>query len=188
VDSRRSSSTRRGASLLEALVAILVLTFTFLFWGSGMIVASDAQNKASNHTQAIEMANFMLEEMRGDSNFWSGGEMTGGAAPCTGTAAGNCWRTALNKAPDGSLLPPYDDNTSTPDFSPTNTHPGYCGITAGCLPLVSYRYLWRADIHAAGTSDADQNMADLTVYVIVNVAGRQEIYKVTASRRNPVND
>jgi type II secretory pathway pseudopilin PulG len=61
----------RGFSLLESLIAIVLLVFVFLAWSSGMIVTSQAQSKAAVHTQTIETANERLEMIRRDALFWS---------------------------------------------------------------------------------------------------------------------
>lgn len=179
----------RAQTIIEALVAIVVLTIAFLAFSQGMIVATQAGNKASNHTQAIEMANFLLEWMRNDPAFWTNAEMTGGAGICptgSSTTPGNCWTTNVTNAPDKSALPPYSDDMSKP-ITMTNSHPGFCGFASGCNPVVPYRFLWRADVHGAGQANPpyDGNLADLTVEVIVNVSGRQEIYKVSGVAHNP---
>ncbi len=81
---------QRGFSLIEALLATVILLLLFLAWGSGMIIATDGENKAATHTQAIATANEILEWMRRDPGFWnSPGEYVAGSCP-------HCWPATYN--------------------------------------------------------------------------------------------
>ncbi len=84
----RSPRPQRGFSIVEALLAILILVAAFLGWSSVMIIATDAENKAATHTQAIAAANEILEWMRRDPGFW-GTEYVSGSCP-------HCWPTVYN--------------------------------------------------------------------------------------------
>jgi type II secretory pathway pseudopilin PulG len=73
-----------GFSLVEAMLAAAIVVTLFLAWGSAMIVATDGENKAGTHSQAIATANQILEYMRRDPAFWSVAEFSG--PPCS-----HCW-------------------------------------------------------------------------------------------------
>jgi prepilin-type N-terminal cleavage/methylation domain-containing protein len=88
---RVSRRLERGFSLLESLCAIVILAIAFLAWSGGMIIATDGENKAATHTQAISAANQILEYMRRDPSFWSSSEFSAGSCP-------HCWPTAYNDA------------------------------------------------------------------------------------------
>ncbi len=152
-------------TLLEVLIATVVLMIGYLGWISTMLVATQAQNKSSEHAQAIAIADYLVETMRRDPYFWQSSELT---ASCT---SGNCWNTNINPNPCNKTvkLPPYNDT-----FNIASAHRGFCAGNA------SYTYLWRADPHGAGTAFLDTNLADLTVWVIITIDGRQDVYKVVS--------
>jgi len=172
----------RAFSLVEALIAVTVLTIAFLYWSQTMIAATQGQNKSANHTRAIQAANYLLEQMRRDNQFW-GSEWAGSG--CT-TVTPACWQTmdVTNKDDCNNVYPPYKDTYS---IAFASWHTGCInGITQnvqGTTLTVPFRYLWRADPHGAWNGAADTNMADLTVWVYITIDGRTEIYKVTGMNR-----
>ena len=80
---------RRGFSVIEALLASAVLLLLFLAWSSGMVIATQGENKAATHTQAISVANQILEWVRRDPGFWAAPEYVSGKCP-------KCWPTTYN--------------------------------------------------------------------------------------------
>ncbi len=163
---------QRGFSLIEALVATVIILMAFLVFGSGMITASQAENSAATHTQQIAVANYLLEEMRRDPNFWTPVSSPGGEWSGKGCTAGDCWTQISNNDKCGNPEPPYQDQSNA------TPHTGLCNSQFG-----TYTFLWRADPHGAGTPGVDPMVADLTVWVFTNVSGRQSTYKVTGLYR-----
>jgi prepilin-type N-terminal cleavage/methylation domain-containing protein len=175
----------RGFSLIEALVAVVILALTFLFAVSGMIVATQSQNKTANHVRVIEAGNYLLEQMRRDSFFWSTtpqnpAEWRG--TTCT-TVVPACWigMSASNVDDCNAVYPAYNDTY-------TANHAGWhnaCinGITQNTAVPLAVKYLWRADPHGAWSGSPDVNMADLTIWVYAVEDGREETYKVTGLNR-----
>jgi len=155
----RRHGRQRAFSLIEALVAIVVLTIAFLAWSQGMILATQAENKSANHTTAIAIANYQLELMRRDGSFWN---------ECSGT--GTCWDKNPPNDIFGNPLPPYNDDLSNP--SPANAHP------ASHPQYGNYSFLWKA----VDRTD-DPNLATITVYIFLVTDGRQETYKTTGTVR-----
>jgi len=168
----------RAFSLIEALIAVVVLMIAFLAFSSGMIIATQGQNKAAVHTRAIEAANYLLEQMRRDTNFWSAAE--GYSGSCT---SGGCWTAPSGFTDDCSnAYPAYHDTFNT---NYATWHTGCVnGITQSTLNPISFKYLWRADVHGTWNSTTDNSMADLTVWVYANIDGREETYKVTGMARS----
>ncbi|MBC5824549.1 MAG: prepilin-type N-terminal cleavage/methylation domain-containing protein [Candidatus Eremiobacteraeota bacterium] len=168
---------QRGFSLIETMIAMVVLMIGFLFWGTGMITATQAQNKAQEHTQAIAIADHLLEVMRRDPFFWD----AGGGAEWLGVncVAANCW-TGSSGLPDecGTAYPAYNGV-----FGTTTPYTGCDKTMSGNSAYPPYTYLWRADFHNAWTGTPDVQAADLTVWVFLKVGGRQETYKVTSLNR-----
>jgi len=158
----RSRGRQRAFSLIEALVAIVVLTIAFLAWSQGMILATQAENKSANHTTAIAVANYQLELMRRDGNFWQ---------ECSSSPP--CWDKNPPNDPFGNALPPYNDDLSNP--SPANAHP------ASHPQYGNYSFLWRADDRTD-----DSNLVTITVYVFLVTDGRQETYKTTGTVRQAI--
>src|SRR5690242_15538894 len=62
---------QRGGMLLEAMCAVVILTIAFLAWAGSMMGASQGQYHAAKHTESIEIANYYLEQMRRDPQFWT---------------------------------------------------------------------------------------------------------------------
>ena len=84
----------RAFSLVEALIAVTVLTIAFLYWSQTMIAATQGQNKSANHTRAIQAANYLLEQMRRDNQFW-GSEWAGSG--CTTVTPASAWTNSLTR-------------------------------------------------------------------------------------------
>ena len=59
---RRSQGTRgtRGTTLVEVLVAVFLMTLIFIFITAELIQSSQAENLASNHSETIAAANYLL--------------------------------------------------------------------------------------------------------------------------------
>jgi prepilin-type N-terminal cleavage/methylation domain-containing protein len=152
----------RGLTLLEVMAAMVVLAGSVLYFGQGMIVASQSENKGANHTLAISIANYQLELMRKDPYFWTDEYDTA----CT------CWDIAKNTDAFGNALPAMNDNLAT--ASPATAHP------ASTPQYGAYKYVWRADQRTD-----DVNLADLTVIVYVSTGSRLDVYKVTGLNRSP---
>ena len=155
-------------------MAIIVLTLSFLGWASGMITATQAQNKAQEHTLAIAIADRLMERMRRDPFFWTdtGAQAEWSGASCT---SGDCWTSNVNVDPCGNAEPPYNDV-----FGTTAPHDG-CRPAGNADP--PFQYLWRADPHAAWQGAADTNAADISVWVFITVDGRKETYHVVGLMR-----
>jgi type II secretory pathway pseudopilin PulG len=131
--------------MIEALLAITILVALFLSWGTAMIIASDSENKAGNHTQVVATANQILEWVRRDPNFWlstshPNGEYDSAACP-------HCWTS-------------YDDTIGV-------TSPRSCST----VPQVQWSgpkctFNWIAVEDPAVTSDPKAStLADITVVV-----------------------
>jgi len=123
-----SSRAQRGFSLLEALIAIVILMIAFLVWSSAMITATDGENKAGNHTEAIGAANEVLESIRRDPNFWSS-EYNAGSCP-------QCWAV-------------YNDTFGTSPLRSCQSIPNPQGMPANC------NFNWRATRDASSVDLAD---------------------------------
>jgi type II secretory pathway pseudopilin PulG len=172
----------RGGMLIEAMVAVIVLTIAFLAWAGSMMGASQGQYHAAKHTQSIEIANYLLEQQRRDSFFWGPTEYT----PSCGTAA--CWTKNVSGATDFCNVPWPAYNDAGSDSGPW--HPGcqYLADPSGIQPQINqpYQYQWRADVHGFGLASQDTLTADITVWVRTQTLhGGWDTYKVTAIRWEP---
>src|ERR1700730_2177153 len=154
---------QRGGMLLEAMVAVVILTIAFLAWAGSMMGASQGQYHAQKHTESIEIANYMLEQMRRDP-FIFGQEFLG-PTNCVGN---NCWQAANPGQPDACNVN-YPAYTDAGPYSGGSWHPGCTNLTleSGASINEPYNFQWRADIHCkggcAGGGTEDDNAADLTV-------------------------
>ena len=176
----------RGGMLLEALVAVVILTIAFLAWSGSMMGASQGQYHAAKHTESIEIANYYLEQIRRDPQFWSSAEWAG--AGCTQT---NCWSQPNPPEPDpcGTPYPAYAD--AGPQNGGT-WHQGCQNLTmeSGGTINEPYSFQWRADIHCkggcSGGAAQDNNTADITVWVQTQeLHGGLDVYKVTGLKKAP---
>src|ERR1022692_227723 len=66
-------ATRRGVSLIEVLVALVLLVVIFVFVAENMIATSWGESKASQRTQNISASNYLFAVMHGDPNLWAKG-------------------------------------------------------------------------------------------------------------------
>ncbi len=181
------SRAQRGGMLLEAMVAVVILTIAFLAWSGSMMGASQGQYHAAKHTESIEIANYYLEQMRRDPQFWSP-EWQG--AGCTQT---NCWGTPSPSEPDPCNTP-YPAYADAGPQNGGSWHQGCQNLTMETGGTINepYSYQWRADIHckggtgANGTCTEDDNAADLTVWVETQTLhGGWDTYKVTGLKKKP---
>ena len=62
----------RGMTMIEVLVAIVLLVLVFIFVAENMIASSWAESKSAQRSQDISAANYFMAVMEGDSNLWSG--------------------------------------------------------------------------------------------------------------------
>jgi hypothetical protein len=157
---------QRGSSLIEVLIATVVLTLAFLFISGDMIASTNAENESANHGYDISVGDYLLGVMRTDGNFWS--EQAGGvwsSPPPFNDPCGNPW-------------PPYDDSYSAP------TGHTLSGCSSGPFANLAghgnYQYMWRAQ------EQSDPKAADLSVWVQANQLGSNsgpEIYEVDQLRR-----
>ena len=158
---------QRGGSLIEVLVATVVLTLAFLFVSGDMIASTQAEKQAANRGIAISMANYFIDTMRDDGNFWN--EQTSGTwstAHSGNDACGNAW-------------PTYTDDPATPTWHAVPTCVG--GPFANVSAHGTYQYMWQAK------EQTDTNAADLTVWiqsVSVSGGGTPEVFEIHQLNRN----
>jgi Tfp pilus assembly protein PilE len=179
-----SGKRRRGGMLLETMVAVVVLTIGFLAWSGSMMGATQGQYHAQKHTESIEIANYLLEQMRRDPAFWSSEFLWPNSCTQNGSQT-NCWGT--NAATDACAVtwPAYSD------AGPSNGgtwHAGCQNLTweTGASINEPYTFQWRADIHGKGTAAEDDYAADLTVWVETQTLhGGWDTYEVTGLVREP---
>lgn len=161
---RAGSSRLRGDSLIEVLIAIALLVFVFLVWCSAAITAYQGENTAAENTLALTSANYLVEEIRRDANFWAEPD-------------GKTWTSNGQLNPCGALvqLPAYADAGP-----PTGAwHDGL-----NCARPIDnnfYQYQWRADPKAGLAGQA----AIITVWVKTGIQGRIEVYKVVTEAKKP---
>jgi type II secretory pathway pseudopilin PulG len=179
-----SSSRRvRAMSMLEIVISMAILTMAVMLFGSGMIVATRAESKAAEHTQAIMIGNYLLEQVRRDQSFWDSSG-TGDYDPsCPG---GDCWHamSPSNQDNAGNVLPPYDDNMSTPP-SGSNWHAGFVPAGAPALVLPPYHYVWRADPIDRTKFTGSNAVAAITIQLYVDQEGTQDVYVTKGMNRAP---
>ena len=173
--------TSTGLSMLEVVIAMAILTMAVLLFGSGMIAATRAEDKAAQHTQAIMIGNYLLEQVRRDPTFW---DITSGeynpACP-----SGNCWNVQApsNQDSTGNLLPPYDDSLATAP-SPATWHTGFVPLGASTLVLPNYHYIWRADpIDNKIFGGLTKGVAAITVELYIDENGTQDVYVAKGMNR-----
>src|ERR1700694_2612254 len=106
---QKPPNRQRGTSLIEVLVATVVLTLAFLFVSGDMIASTQAEKTAAQRGISISMANYFIDQMRQDSSFWSatspgpGGEWDG--TNWTGAPPGS--------DPCGGAWPAYNDSLAS---------------------------------------------------------------------------
>ncbi|HEY7993230.1 MAG TPA: hypothetical protein VID24_03435 [Candidatus Eremiobacteraceae bacterium] len=168
-------------------MAIVILTIGFLAWSGAMMGATQGQYAAAKHTESIEIANYYLEQMRRDPQFWNP-EFSG-----LGCSVTNCWGAAAPPEPDpcGVAYPAYAD---AGPYNGGGWHAGCQNLTlesGGTIPE-PYNFQWRADIHckggtgAGGTCSQDNQTADLTVWIETQTLhGGWDTYVVTGLKKAP---
>lgn len=171
---QKPPNRQRGTSLIEVLVATVVLTLAFLFVSGDMIASTQAEKTAAQRGISISMANYFIDQMRQDSSFWSatspgpGGEWDG--TNWTGAPPGS--------DPCGGAWPAYNDSLASATWHnvPVCAGSPFANETKG-----TYQYMWQAK------EQTDINAADLTVWISANnVAGNGtvEIYQVNQLNRH----
>ncbi|MBC5806845.1 MAG: hypothetical protein DLM53_09900 [Candidatus Eremiobacter antarcticus] len=162
---------QRGTSLIEVLIATVILTIAFLFVSGDMIASTQAERQATNRGVTISMANYFIDNMRTDSSFWS--EQVGGV-----------WTTAPIGLTDpcGNAFPPYNDSLTTPTWH--NVPTCAAGPFSNLAKTGKFQYMWRAD------QQADANAADLTVWISAQTGagtGKRQIFAMHQFSRNDPN-
>lgn len=168
--------------MLEIVIAMAILALAVVLFGSAMISTTDAEAKAAEHTQAIMIGNYLLEQVRTDSNFWDD-EFTGGSG-CASPS--NCWTymDPSNVDQHGNVLPPYDDDLSTAP-GPATWHTGFTPQASVGVTLPTYYFLWRADpIDSAKFTGANKEVATVTIELYVQQDGPQDVYVVKGMNRD----
>jgi len=89
----RSSNTARGFTLVEVLVALIVLSLGLLGISSLILNALKANDSSGMRTQAIILANSMLDSMRGNIPAATGGQYNTTGGPGSAT---NCVNVAVS--------------------------------------------------------------------------------------------
>jgi type IV pilus assembly protein PilV len=145
----------RAFSLVEVLVALVVLSVGLLGVATLMIDSIRANGSSYMRTQAALLANSMLDDMRANATAATGGAYTVGlgAPPTCGTVAQcdiNAWKTRL-----GLALPSGDGSIGAP-------------ATAGGLTTVQVTVQWD-DSHAVKVFDlaGTGNTASLTLSSLI---------------------
>ena len=65
-----NSKRARGMTLIEVMVAIVLLVLIFIFVGQNMVASSWATSKASQRSMDISAANYFMGVMYGDGSLW----------------------------------------------------------------------------------------------------------------------
>lgn len=138
---------QRGYSLIEVLVALVILTVIFVFV-TGDMTAISHQDKAADQTIEISAANYFLGFMKSDSNFW---------APDWGTGPSDLCKNPLGPYTDTYPSPPAQP--AWRDFVYCDQEPAFAEPGPSASPL-AFQYMWSAS-QRVGNTDA----ADLTVWV-----------------------
>jgi type II secretory pathway pseudopilin PulG len=177
------NSTRqsRALTILEVVMAMAILTVAVLMFGSGMIAATRAEAKAAEHTQAIMIGNYLLEQVRRDPTFWD--TKLGEYNPAC--PSNNCWQVQApnNQDSAGNVLPPYDDSLAVP---PSNAawHTGFVPLDAPNLVLPPYHYIWRADeIDQKTFGGVTKGVSAITIELFIDQEGTQDVYVAKGMNR-----
>lgn len=145
----RENARRRGHTLIEVLVAIVVLTIVFMLISSDMMALSHS-DKAADETVEIAAANYYLGFMKTDQNFWQNVALgTGPTDDC------------------GNQLGPYTNTYPSPpaqaqwnDFQYCQGAPAFVNPNDPSPQPETMQYMWSATQRLT-----DPNVADLTVWV-----------------------
>lgn len=80
MNTKKKISNQRGVSLLEVLVAMLILSMSLMMLLNLSMIALDANEWSNNSTRAAQMLQQKLEEIRGSEDFTSGSDSANGIA------------------------------------------------------------------------------------------------------------
>ncbi|MBV8222482.1 MAG: hypothetical protein JO293_03930, partial [Candidatus Eremiobacteraeota bacterium] len=135
-------------SLIEVMVAMVLLVLIFIFVGQNMVASSWATSKSGQRSMDISAANYFMGVMYGDSNLW-------GAYPDT------------PKDPCGNPLAPVND------LGPANGGdwhtPPACNLAPAEVAQVQYQWLETVPF---------QDNADLTVWVRSTIGSKVDEYEM----------
>jgi hypothetical protein len=155
-----------------------ILLFACVIFGSAMIVATDAEEKAAAHTQAIMVGNYLMEYVRRDSFFWDTNTEWSGSA-CTYPS--NCWTSenSANVDKNGNPVHAYDLSVTSPTWQT-----GFQPPTAEGVTLPAYHYVWRADPIDRGSFTAGQTgVALITIVLYIDQDGSNDVYTLKGLNR-----
>ena len=136
-------------TLLEVLVAMVLLVLVFIFVAENMIASSWAENKSSQRSADISAANYFMALLAGDKTLWSG------AYPDT------------PKDVCGNLLTPVND-AGPANGGTWHTAPA-CGLAPPEVSNVQYQWLESQPVF---------NSADLTIWVQSTIDGKTDKYEL----------
>src|SRR5271166_3147102 len=68
----KKGARARGMTLIEVLVAMVLLVLVFIFVAENMIASSWAESKSGQRSEDISAANYFMALMSGDGKLWSG--------------------------------------------------------------------------------------------------------------------
>ena len=138
----------RGMSLIEVMVAMVLLVLIFIFVGQNMVASSWATSKSSQRSMDISSANYFMGVMYGDGQLWGGYPDT-------------------PKDPCGNALTPVTD------AGPTNGGawhtPPACNLAPAEIAQVQYQ--WAETVPF-------QQSAELTVWVRSTVGNMTDQYEM----------
>lgn len=135
-------------SLIEVMVAMVLLVLIFIYVGQNMIASSWATSKSSQRSMDISAANYFMGVMYGDSNLW-------GAYPDT------------PKDPCGNNLTPVND--AGPANGGAWHTPPTCNLAPAEVAQVEYQWLETTPF---------QDSADITVWVRSTIGGKVDEYEM----------
>lgn len=155
---RSRSHGKRGTTLVEVLVAVALMLLVFLFLTAELIQSSQAENVASDHTQTVSVANYLLGITREDPSLFDHFASGPGGNDLCGTA----WA-------------PYTDTITAPTWHPmcTSNFPELQGTG------MQFNYMWNAQLQG---SPPDIYTATVTVWVMTSEGGRSDIYELKSTR------
>jgi Tfp pilus assembly protein PilV len=182
----RNAHSARGLTVLEVVVAMAILTFAVIMFGSAMVAATDAEAKAGEHTQAIMIGNYLIEFTRRDPHFWDNNPLQPideWSGPLCAYPA-NCWpkMDPSNVDQFGVTLPPYADSLALPP-GPGTWHQGFAPPDSLNVVLPPYHYIWRADPIDQSKFSGTRAVASVTIELYVDADGPQDVYTIKGLNR-----
>ena len=143
-----NSKRARGMTLIEVMVAIVLLVLIFIFVGQNMVASSWATSKASQRSMDISAANYFMGVMYGDGSLW-------GTYPDS------------PKDPCGNTLTPVTDPGP---MSGGGWHtPPTCNLAPAEVAQVQYQWLQTVPV---------EDSSDLTVWVRSTIDGKVDTYEM----------